>query len=292
MTMPVRGPCSVLAVGMLSFGITNDAVAQTCAEISAADVQGRAETKIVLLERMIDDTDPVRRVDASGHSGAMRALADARTRAADARGALERGCAADAARLADTGLERASAAFKLVRQPTAVSEDDYRGLLERSRTLLDVLASSPDEERGIDSADMAGIERQIGRAEELAIDGDFSAAAAQLLPVADRLERRIVAIYDRRTILYDLTFAGPEDEFAYLAEQYRGYRLLIDRAAKEGAFSGARLQAYQRFLTDSKASAAEAERLAALEKWTQAVETMQEAVRHSERATRLLGIGF
>ena len=70
---------------MLSFGIAIDSVAQECAEVLAADVQARAESKIVLLERMIDGTDPVRRVEASGHSGAMRALADARTRAADAR---------------------------------------------------------------------------------------------------------------------------------------------------------------------------------------------------------------
>lgn len=286
--------CGVLAVGVLSVGLANNLPAQRlqCTEPSTEQDQVQADQKVVLLERLIGETDPVRRVESSGAANATQALALARASAVSARMALDSGCNTDAAQLAAAGLAQASTAFRLVRDVDAALENEYRQLWVRSLTLLEVLALQPAEIRGIDAADTAGIERQIDHAQEFAINGEYSRANGLLRPVADRLERRIGAIFDKRTVVYDRSFAGPGDEFAYLKEQYRGYRLLLARANDERHRPNAEMQSYEGFLVVAEAHADEAIRLANLENWHAAIQKMQEAITQCERATRLLGIGY
>ena len=81
----------LVTLGTLSAGFANDVRAQDtrCEREPAEEFQRQAEQKLVLLERLIGDTEPAKRVDASGDADAIVALADARRSAGEGRRALE-----------------------------------------------------------------------------------------------------------------------------------------------------------------------------------------------------------
>ena len=252
----------------------------------------QAEQKLVLLLRMIGDTGPARRVNESGNSDAQAALADAREHAARASEFLDEGCGVESVDLSTTGLAQASKAFSLARHRAPQGDVVYRGILERTTSFLQTLESQPEAARGISPADVSGMHRQIERAEELAINGNYQAAADLLKPVVDRLERRLAAIYDNQTVYYEKKFEGPADEYAYLEQQYRGYRMLMEQYAGDRQPPHSSKQAYDNFLKSAADLADSAEMHAQATEWDLALEQMQEAVTSYERAMRLIGIGY
>ena len=134
--------------------------------------------------------------------------------------------------------------------------------------------------------------RQIERAEELAVSSNYESASAVLAPVADRLERRLVAIYDQRTVYYEKSFAGPAEEYAYLVQQYDGYEMLFDRFAGDREPPHSAKLRYEGLRTSAGELATEADEYAAGEDWESAIAAIEEAISRSEQAMRLIGIGY
>jgi hypothetical protein len=252
----------------------------------------QAEQKIVLLERLSGDTDPVRRVLESGDPNATGLLEAARDSVALARESLDAGCAKNASDLAATGLGQASQAFQLVRKQNVGLEREYRALQRRTTGFLEVLESQNAGVQGITADDLAGIRRQLDRAELMAIDGDYDDASALLRPVADRLQRRLLAIFDQQTIYYERDFAGPADEYAYIVEQYNGYRLLLQQLADERPLPFSSRENYESALRDATTLSEQAARLAAENDWEKSLAAMREALNKCEQALRLTGISY
>jgi len=292
--MIFRAGCLSGVVAVLTMVPAGNSQAQAadCQTGSDPGTRKQAEQRIVLLERMVGDTAPVQRVVDSGNEEAGQAIADARERVKMAGAALDQGCDADAARIASDGLTLAATAFRIVKEGAAGGDQEYRRLHERTQSYMQSLDTQPDELRGVDEADLAGIRRQIQRAEELAIGGDYASASRLLVPVADRLERRLVAIYDQRTVYYEKSFAGPEDEFAYLAEQVQGYRMLLVNVAGDRQPPHASRQMFADTLAAAESLASEATGRAEAGDWEPALETMREAIGNYERALRMIGFGY
>jgi hypothetical protein len=252
----------------------------------------QAEQKLVLLQRMVGSGGPAARVDEGDNVEAKEALEQARRDAAEASLVLDEGCAAEAVTLATSGLTLASQAFSLARNRGPDSDAVYREMHGRTRSFLQSLEAQPPETRGIGDADIAGMRRQIERAEELAVGGDFEAATGLLKPVVDRLERRLVAIFDQKTVYYEKSFDGPEDEYAYLAQQYQGYQMVLDRFAGSKQPPHSAKQMYDKLLASAAQSASAAEGHAQASEWDTALAEIQAAVTNCERAMRLIGIGY
>jgi hypothetical protein len=252
----------------------------------------QAEQKLVLLLRMIGDTGPAKRVSGSGNQEAQAALAEAREHSGRASALLDEGCGAESVEQSTAGLGRASKAFSLARNRAPQGDTAYRAVLDRTTSFLRTLESQPDEARGISAADINGMHRQIERAEELAINGNYQSAADLLKPVVDRLERRLAAIYDQQTVYYEKKFEGPADEYAYLVQQHRGYRMLMEQYAGDRQPPHSSKQAYDNFLKSAADLADSAEMHAQVSEWDLALEQMRQAVTSYERAMRLIGIGY
>lgn len=287
----VHLPGLLAALAAIAAG-NSQAQALDCQPGSDPDARKQAEQRIVLLARMVGDTKPVQRVMESGNAEAEQAIADARERVTMANAALEAGCDADAAGLASDGLALAASAFRIVKEGANGGDQEYRRLHERTQSFMQSLESQPDELRGVDEADLVGLRRQIQRAEEFAVGGDYAAASKLLVPVADRLERRLVAIYDQRTVYYEKNFAGPADEYAYLAEQFQGYRMLMVNLAGDRQPPHAGRQLFADTLAAAEALASEAAGHAEAEDWEPALAGMREAINNYERALRMIGIGY
>jgi len=263
-----------------------------CTADTDAAIERQAEQKLVLLRRLVGDTEAAQRVAASANEAAQQALAGARSLAQQAGDALAAGCGDDAMRLATDGLGLASQAFALVKNTGPDEDRLYRQEAERTRSYLQSLESQPDDVRGIGAADIAGMRRQLERADELAANGELAAARKLLKPVADRLERRLVAIYDRKTVYYEKSFAGPADEYAYLAEQYLGYQMLFERFAGDRKPPHSAQQTYDELRASAAELALAASGHASAAEWQAALEEIQEAVLRCERAMKLIGIGY
>ena len=270
------------------------AIAQStnCTPSTDPAVIRQAEQKLVLLQRMVGSGGPAQRVDAGDNAEAKEVLERARSDAAQASLVLDEGCATESMALATSGLGLASQAFALARNKGPGSDSVYREVHGRTTSFLQSLEAQPAEVRGIGDADIAGMRRQIERAEEMAVGGDYEGAARLLTPVVDRLERRLVAIFDQKTVYYEKSFDGPEEEYAYLTQQYQGYQMVLDRFAGSKEPPHSAKQMYDKLLASAAESASAAEGHAQASEWETALAEMQAAVTHCERAMRLIGIGY
>ncbi len=279
---------------VLSLLLSELAVAQAvdCTPSSDPAVIRQAEQKLVLLQRMVGASGPAKRVDEGDNAEAKQLLEQARSDATQASLILDEGCGTEAMALATSGLSVASKAFALARNRGPGSDVVYREVHGRTSSFLQSLEAQPPDVRGIGDADIAGMHRQIERAEELAVSGDYEAATKLLRPVVDRLERRLVAIFDQKTVYYEKSFDGPEDEYAYLAQQYRGYQMVLDQFAGSREPPHSAKQMYDKLLASAADLASASEGHAQASDWDTALAEMQEAVTKCERAMRLIGIGY
>jgi hypothetical protein len=256
--------------------------------------QGKARQvgqKLDLLARLLDDSEPVRRAQREGNEEALAKLEEARQSMADARAALDEGCIADASSLSSSGLKLATTAFR--KSPNASkgqARETYEGALQLSTSFLLSLEAQPEDLRGLSAEDLVGIERQIERAESMASSGSFAEAAQLLAPVNDRLQRRLAALLNNKTLYYEKNFATLAEEYAYYKEQYEGYLMLLKTGQREASYSARnRVTA----LLDSAATLYEdAEASAAAESWDNAIVKIQDAVSHSEKAVRASGYTY
>lgn len=282
------------AVVVVLLNLASPAIGRAAECIPTRDAAAirQAEQKLVLLERLVGDTIPAQRVLASNNAEAERALAGARSSAEQAGDALDAGCAEDAVRLATGGLSLASRAFALAKNKGPNAGEKYEQLLARTQSFLEAVQTRSPEIRGLGEADLAGMQRQIDRARELAARSDFDAATDLLLPVADRLERRIVAIYHQTTVYYEKSFDSPADEYAYLSRQYMGYQLLFDRFAAGKPPPHSAKERYENLLTSAAVLAETADSHADDANWDDAIATIEDAINRCEQAMRLIGIGY
>lgn len=285
-------PAAIIAAFSLGLAQVVHADQPQCDSGGDEGLRRQAEQKIVLLERLTADTEPVRRVLESGDSDAITLLEAARDSTTLARQSLDGGCAADAVEMATTGLGQVSRAFQLVRDQDVGREREYKALHRRTAGFLQVLESQEAGVQGISADDLAGIRRQVDRAELLAIDGKYDDATTLLIPVADRLQRRLIAIFDQQTIYYERDFDGPEDEYAYIVEQYNGYQLLLQQLAEERQPPFGSRQSYETALQDASRLSEEAARYAAANEWQSSLAAMREALKKCEQALRLTGIRY
>jgi len=264
----------------------------------AADCDGEDQSKapqvaqkLDLLARLLDDSEPVRRAQREGNEAALAKIEEARQSLAEARAAIDGGCVADASSLSSSGLKLATAAFR--NSPNTTNElarEKYEGALQLSTSFLISLEAQPEDVHELSAEDLVGIERQIDRAESVASGGDFSEAVRLLAPVNDRLQRRLAAILNNKTLYYEKNFATQADEFAYYKEQYEGYLLLLKTGQKQAAYSA--LNRVSALLTSAAALYQEAEQSAAAQLWDDAIAKMQEAAGVTEQAVRASGYTY
>jgi len=280
-------------VAVLAYCVVAPSPADAIECVASADenFQRRAEQKIVLLDRMVGDTAPVRRVFESDHADAKTAIAAAREAVKRARQDLVAGCVSRAAETTKQGFSQASRAFSLVRDQRAGGEDQYRMLHQRTASYLETLESHPAEIHAIGADELVRMERQLNRADTLAISGEHSEASALLNPIADRLERRFTVMFDQQTVYYEQSFEIPEDEYEYFTEQYRLYLLLLQKIAAERQtpFSSDK---YNLALQDAAIFNEEAKRLATAGEWEASLTAISEALKKCKVALRLMGIAY
>jgi len=264
-----------------------NAGAAGCNEGSDTDERRKVEQKVVLLERLLHESEPSRRVQASANAQAVDNINKAKGLAENAKTALDTGCLTDAARYAADGFQLATLAFRQTTTRSKRDVSDYDAISQQATSFLLSVQSQPKEVRGMSDDDFAGVERQLERAELLAADGNFDAAIGLLLPVSDRLQRRLRDILDQQTLYYETVFQTKQDEYDYLVEQYDGYMLLLKSGGRAVPYSAR--QRMDKLLTAAASYREQAEIRVGQADWPNAIRFMQEAIKQCERATQASG---
>jgi len=263
------------------------------AEICTGEDTNRSsqiEQKIVLLQRLMEDSEPMRRAERSGNPQALESIDKARQALSEARKALDAGCISDASALSSEGLKLATTAFRKSAPESRQTRDNYEAAMQQATTFMLSLESQPEEILGLSNEDLVGIERQIDRAKLLATDGAFEEATQLLVPVNDRLQRRLLRILNNKTLYYEKNFATPADEYSYLKEQYDGYLLLLQSGERTVPYSGKKR--VDSLLESASLLRAAAENSAQAQQWPEALLSMQDALKFSEQAIRAAGYAY
>ena len=280
-----RSHLGLLSCGLILFCAQGAATAATDCDADDSDLEKtRAEQKIILVKRISSDSAPALRVAETGSQDAKKLLEKARAEVVDAESAFDLGCYERASTLAGAGLMTASAAFQSNSEASFAETNEYKNLRRRVSSLLDTAEKQDVELSGISAAEVAGINRQVARAEQLSSQGEHAQAIPLLVPIADRLERRLIDMFDKRTIFYSKEFTGPAEEYAYLVENYRGCRLLLDSQEAQGKESLADL------LKIAEESFSDATAAASNSNWDDAIQAMQHAIEQCERASHIAKI--
>ena len=111
-----------------------------------------------------------------------------------------------------------------------------------------------------------------------------------LEPVGDRLERRLVVIREQQAAYNERAIGKPEDEYAYLSEQYRAYLMLLRQLTDGRQLAVSSRQTYDVALQDAARLNDSAAELAGNGDWQAALTSMREALKNCEIAVRLIGV--
>ena len=272
---------------MLAAFIAVAGAGATDCETGAPGLGGQAQQKIKLLERLSSDSEPMRRLRESGDDVALAIVDNATSILGSAQQALADGCHADAAALSNEALRLLTEAFRASSAPAGGATDEFKAEVRQVRSFLAALEGRLEEETGLDATAMAGIERQIQNAESVAANGRVDEARELLMPVNDRLKRRLVQMFDQRTIYYGHEFDTPQDEFMYLEQQYDGYMLLLRVGDKATPYSARHrvadmIESAERLREEARLHGDAGE-------WSDAINAMNAALEHCEHATRATG---
>jgi hypothetical protein len=206
---------------------------------------------------------------------AKKTLEEARQHIDQSEDALQKDCAELAATLATQGIGLARQAFALTASTQGEDKQAFQKMEQRTSSFLQSLAAVPTAEQGLGRDDLRNMERQLERARDLAGSAEYAKALKLLAPVADRLERRLVELLDHQSVTYSREFSSAAEEYAYLAEQYRGYTLLLELAKQKGKGPYGSAEAVEQLEKEGLQAFDGARDLAQEERWEAANESME-----------------
>lgn len=258
----------------------------------AAEAGGGAratlESKLRLVQLLLAQSPAVQRIPHSDSAPAKAKLAEARKLYERARAEA---APAAALPLLDEALREIVAAARLVPDPQQAAAQERRrnGELRAAILTFQTLqrnaaaetSAPPDGER---------LDALVARADALSAGGDARGANAALTQayqiVVSGLNRMLAA----RTIVYDLKFATPDEEFRHELARNSAYDDLVPIALAQVQLPQETLALAQNYARQSRGAREAAQRQAGGGDARAAVKTIQDATTHLQRALRIAGV--
>ena len=215
------------------------AVAQeTTGTAQPAQHKGLA-SKLQLLEKLLQDSPIVKRIEQNGNTEAEASLTAARKSLDWAREQFRAGQFDSAEAAANQGLGAVTKASRLVvdrRHENAADRERYQQLRKRVLSFTEAFQRVVVEKQGQNVAallDQQKVSDLLLAAEDLVQEGDYTAANRSLKEAADAVELALSRARDKETLLHELKFDTPEDEYKYEKQRNKSYELLVELLEKE-----------------------------------------------------------
>ena len=268
-------------------------------ESAARQLRLTVDSKLRLVTLQLSQSPAVQRVRQSDHAQAKQKITDAQTALERAEVELKGGHREAAVRLLDAALREIVAASVLVpdvahqaareRQQNQELREAIRTFQSLHRDLSSRMASVKRHASSI-GTEVARIDELVARADTLVATGDHHQANLLLNTayaiVVPTLNRMLAA----QTIIYELKFDSPAQEFEHELARNRGYEELIPIAlARLGTSAEAAILADQ-YVTQSRELRELARQQVNNGNYRDALKTIQSATAHLERSLRTAGL--
>jgi hypothetical protein len=254
--------------------------------------------KVELLGRLVNESAAAQRI-AQSSDGQARELLDSATGAWQrAVQALESGQLRVAGRDAERGLADMADATRRVKdagRERRLARERYDRLRKRvlsfSEAYRRVLAEKPDAP-ATGWLDQSEVSRLLEEAGALAGEGEHASANRRLEQAANAVESALSEARHRETLLHELTFTTPEEEYSYELQRNDSYALLVDMLGTKRQQTDTGLQYLQRMLGENETLRKDASELYERGQVDAAIQALEEATRQLARTLRASGLAF
>ncbi len=262
---------------------------------ATAEAAGRTlAPKLRLLDTLVHRSPAVKRIEASDDSQAKGLVETAREAHARAQALYTQGAYGAAEAFVQQGLRAMGSASRRVEDPQRRRRSQAQRYQElRSRVLsFGAALKRVETAAGTQTVrlDHATVDQGLRQAEALARGQDYGAANRRLSALSDRLEGALSEALHQKTLIHELKFASPAEEYAYEKEHNRSQQLLIRLLGQRRAAAQAQAAYVQRCLERNEALRREAEALAAEGDDEAALRQLEKGTRILDQALRMSGV--
>lgn len=254
--------------------------------------------RLGLLERLVHEERLVKRITDSDDKEARRKLAEAQEMWEQAEVKREVGNHNAAVEFTRQGLAAVSAASRLVGDAGRKVEYDrahYEKLRKRVLSFSEAFQRVVVEKPGQDIAallDRDKVSGLLNEAEGLAVQGDYKGANRQASMAASIVEQALASARDRDTLLHELSFATPEEEYEYEKQRNMSYRLLVNMLEREKTVNSTALAQVRAAVEENDGIRKTAERMAQRGEMAEAIRQLEQGTDQLARVLRMSGLAF
>ena len=254
--------------------------------------------KLKLLDQLVNRSPAVKRIENSTNAEAKQLLENARQAYQHAQRELEADHLDAAGLHINEGLRAVGIASRKVgdsRRRNEAAKARYQELRQRVLTFLEAFQRVASEKKDRNVTALLGqsdVDALLMEADRLAKKDAFEAANQQLTQLADNVEVALIKARYRETLLHELKFDTPEDEYAYEMGRNRSYVMLVKLLTKERPMSVAGSAYVEKSIQRNETLRKDAESLAANGDTAAAIKKLEAGTKQLGRALRASGMAF
>ena len=209
-------------------------------EAKSGAIAQALESKLALIARMIASESGI--IERSGHRDAIERLQTARQLRQTALDARTRGEMSSADAMANEALRAIGHALRVARSTQngaaawRIRHDEARARIAAFRQAYARINAEKSRTRG-GVLDEAAVDGLVARAEKQHQEGSYRESVATLNRAAVMVESALMRIRDKETLIYELKFNSPEEEYGYERSRNQSYEMLVEIAMTEGKFA-------------------------------------------------------
>lgn len=295
----------LLMAGVVSAAEPTLAAVRPAAGAGAAEAAGNnalratLQSKLELVRQLLAQSPVMQRIAQSNSAPAKKQLAEAQALNARAQAETNAGRAGAAIALLDDALRQIAAASRLVpdvAQQTVQDRSrnaDLRAAVTTFQSLQKVLTSRMVPKKGqtsIINADIGQIDAMVHQADALIASSRTQEANVVLNNAYKMVVSTLNNMLAAQTIVYDLKFDSPAEEFRHEMARNDSYDELIPIALAQLHTTRETATLAQRYLQQSRQLRAAAQRQASGGDFAAAMKSIQDATGQLQRALRVAGV--
>lgn len=281
----------IFATGLAGIALVS-AGGAAVAEVSASnDVSSR----LVYVERLLTESSAAKKVDASGKAAAIQMKADAQAHFDKAKALVDSGDneaaeveLREAIRLMTTAARAANGDAKVSQKQT----DDY-GSRKESVTALATAHDRIATEKGMKDMNAAlqqKVAADLAASDQLLAAGKGDEARAMLDATYESVKASIESLRGGDTLVRELNFETPEDEYHYELDRNDTHRMLVEVLLAEKMQASPMRKTADGFIAKAGELRVQAEQAAGKKKFEEAIRLLEESTKEFIRAIRSAGV--
>lgn len=251
---------------------------------------GAIERKLKFLYQLSHSSPLIVRVEQSNCQDAQLLLQSAISSHLKGQQDFENNNLDSALEYADQGLRAMAAAARIVpdkAREKKAEQDRYEQIYEHVLGLRNTLKRIDVDASGEAYTD---VNELIRKSEQLSKNGDYQLASDHLARVTVKLETALNVAYGNDTLVYELSFDTPEDEYHYEDRRNKEYITLIELLEQQDTLSTARIDVMAQAKEKNSRLRNEAEVLAKDNRFEAAIHKMEDATGFLANALRSAGL--